>query len=317
MPSLARVRASNKTFSLPYSPVIVVFGGTSGIGRAIAARLAHLNQLHGRIHLVIVARNKVAAEKLFATLPTPTDGGSLSPQYTHEFLYCDLTSMTNIHATCTELSSRYPKINYLVLTSGRATFSWNRETTVDGIGSIIQLRFYWKFAVINDLLPSLRKAKELGEAASVLVVLGAGHGPKVDFTDLGVKRKHFGGAGPLVYGIPYSDLALALFAERNPDIAFTHMFCGWVATEANSPKATSLPWLKFILWLLQPLFRLIMISPSVSGENMVYGLLNGDRGFTQRNTSADSVGPRNVSYSEKDKQVFWEHCLKTTRSASQ
>jgi hypothetical protein len=94
------------------------------------------------------------------------------------------------------------------------------------------------------------------------------------------------------------------------------MYCGMVATEANSPAATSLVWLKFILWLLQPLFRLIMISPSTSGENMTYGLLKGDRGFTQRNYNADSVGPRNVNYSEKEKELFWEHCLQITGSES-
>ncbi|KAH6901278.1 hypothetical protein BKA70DRAFT_692068 [Coprinopsis sp. MPI-PUGE-AT-0042] len=315
MPSLTKVQAYNKAFSLPYPPVVVIFGGTSGIGKAVAARLAH--QLHGRIHLVIVARNKVAAEKLFATLPTPTENGSQTPQYTHEFVHCDVSSMPNVHATCADLSSRYPKINYLVLTSGKATFSWSRETTADGIGSIVQLRFYWKFAVINSLLPSLQKAKAGGEEASVLVVLGAGNGPKIDFTDLGVKKKHWCGFAPLSYGMSYGDLALALFAERNPDIAFTHMFPGMVATEANSPQITSNPFLKFIMWTLQPLVWLLFIRPSVSADNMVYGLLNGDRGFTQRISNADSVGPRNVSYPEQDKQAFWEHCLETTQVVPQ
>lgn len=214
MPSLTKVQAFNKAFSLPYPPVVVVFGGTSGIGKAIASRLAH--QLQGRIHLVIVARNRVSAEKTFATLPTPSNDGSLPVQYTHEFVYCDVSSMNKLHATCAELSSRFPKINYLVLTSGKATFSWSRETTEDGIGKIVQLRFYWKFAAINALLPSLREAKGKGEAASVLVVLGAGNGPKIDFKDLGVVKKHWCGFAPLSYGMSYGDLALAVsLTEKN------------------------------------------------------------------------------------------------------
>jgi NAD(P)-dependent dehydrogenase (short-subunit alcohol dehydrogenase family) len=111
--------------------VVVVFGGTSGIGRATAARLA--NQLHGCVHLVVVARNKVAAEKFFATLPAPADVDSPSSYYILEFVYCDLLSMASMHTTCKELVARYPKINYLVLTSGRATFSWVPEMTVDNI----------------------------------------------------------------------------------------------------------------------------------------------------------------------------------------
>ena len=105
-----------------------------------------------------------------------------------------------------------------------------------------------------------------------------------------------------------------MFAERDPEIAFTHMYPGMVTTEANSPQAVSNPILKFIIWLLLPLMWLLFIPVDVSAENMIYGLLNGEKGFYQRNTVGDSVGPRNVNYSEKDKEAFWEHCVQTTRS---
>ena len=105
-----------------------------------------------------------------------------------------------------------------------------------------------------------------------------------------------------------------MYAERNPDIAFTHMYPGLVNTEANLPSAFS-SWLaKFFIILFRPLALLFFIKVDVSAENMVYGLLNGERGFYQRNTVADNVGPRNVSYSESDRQAFWEHSLNATRS---
>lgn len=105
-----------------------------------------------------------------------------------------------------------------------------------------------------------------------------------------------------------------MYAEREPDIAFTHMFPGMVDTEANRPSSVS-SWLaKLLFVIIRPLAVLLFIKVEVSAENMVYGLLNGERGFYQRNTVADNVGPRNVSYAESDRQAFWEHSLRATRS---
>jgi len=41
-----------------------------------------------------------------------------------------------------------------------------------------------------DLLPLLRKARDLGEQASVLSVLSAGMGSQVDLDDLGLKKSY-------------------------------------------------------------------------------------------------------------------------------
>lgn len=106
-----------------------------------------------------------------------------------------------------------------------------------------------------------------------------------------------------------------MYAERNLGIAFTTMFPGQVRTEGGlSPQAFSNPFWKFIAWLFDPLRWLLFTPVVVSAEFMVYGLLSGEKGFFQRNSAGDSVGPRGVNYSERDKVVFWEHCLETTKS---
>lgn len=105
-----------------------------------------------------------------------------------------------------------------------------------------------------------------------------------------------------------------MYAEREPDIAFTHMFPGMVNTEANAPSGVSSWFAKLLVILLRPLAVLFFIQVDVSAENMVYGLLNAERGFYQRNTVADNIGPRNVSYSKPNRQGFWEHSLSATRS---
>ncbi|KAG1746879.1 hypothetical protein EDB19DRAFT_1583425, partial [Suillus lakei] len=44
----------------------------------------------------------------------------------------------------------------------------------------------WKFRY--DMLPLLRRAKEAGEDAKVLTVLGSGMGGEIDHNDLGLKN---------------------------------------------------------------------------------------------------------------------------------
>lgn len=208
MPPLKQVKASNDAYCPPYVPVVVVFGGTSGIGLAMTRRLAE--QLHGRIHLIVVGRNKVVADKLFASLPTlHTTDENPKPECTYEFTSCDLVLMSNVHQACTEISSRCPKINYIVLASG-ASWLGARDETEEGIDKLFALRFYWKFPVINDLLPRLSAARERGEAAGVFTIGGDGRGPKIDFGDLGAKRNYWWGVGPMIQGYLYVDLMLAV-----------------------------------------------------------------------------------------------------------
>ncbi|KAJ3508875.1 hypothetical protein NMY22_g16477 [Coprinellus aureogranulatus] len=341
MPSFGLVQASNNAYHPPYVPVVVVFGGTSGIGLAMARRLAE--QLQGRLYLIVVGRNKVAADKLFASLPTAPSTGTERPdsglQCNYEFISCDLTLMSNAHDACTEISARCPKVNYVVLASG-ASWLGARNETSEGIDKLFALRFYYKFAVISGLIPALRRAREKGEAAGAFVIGGNGRGPVgIDFTDLGAKRNYWWGAGPMALCLPYGDLMLSvsgccclpvtlpsravsqpdgqMFAERYPDIAFTTMFPGQVRTEGGlSPQAFSNPIWKFIAWVLDPLRWLLFTPVDVSAEYMVYGLLNGDRGFYQRTTAGDSVGPRGVDYSDEEREAFWNHCVNMTRSGA-
>ncbi|KAJ2922975.1 hypothetical protein H1R20_g14133, partial [Candolleomyces eurysporus] len=311
MPPFALVKASNDGYCPLYVPVVVVFGGTSGIGKAMTRRLSE--QLDGRIHVIVVGRNKASADALFSSLPKPTGSKQELERCGYEFIYCDISLMKNVHQAAQAIAQRCPKINYLILASGKAFFGKRKETE-EGLDSQLVLRYYWKFAITNDLLPNLRAAKDAGQAAGVFVILAHGVGPKINFQDLGVKNYHRYGVGPMFQGVSYGDLMLAMYAEREPDIAFTHMFPGMVDTEANRPSAVS-SWLaKLLMLLLRPLAVLFYIKVDVSAENMVYGLLNGERGFYQRNTVADNVGPRNVSYAESDRQAFWEHSLSATRS---
>lgn len=179
MTALAQARAANAAYSPSYLPVAIFVGGTSGIGQATAQAFAQHTK--GNAHIILIGRNREAAESIMATFPTPTSTGK------YEFVQCDATLMKNVQTTTKELLGRLPKINYLFASTGILTMKGRYETS-EGLDKKLAVHYYarWKFA--NDLMPLLTKAKADGEDASMTSVLAAGHGGTIDLDDLGLKK---------------------------------------------------------------------------------------------------------------------------------
>lgn len=199
MPPLVTVRAANAALSFSYLPVAVFVGGTSGIGRATAQAFARYT--NGNAHIVLVGRNKVAADEVIASFPHPT-----VPDAKHEFIPCDATLIRNVHSTTTGLLEHLPKINFLVLSAGFASFK-ARDETEEGIDRRLGLHYYARWKFIYDLLPLLRKAKDAGEDAKVISVLGAGNGVALDLDNLGLKRNYLS-SNPGNTSPTYTDLMM-------------------------------------------------------------------------------------------------------------
>jgi len=200
MPSLSVAQNANEAFSPSYIPVMVVTGATSGIGQAITEALAR--HLHGRVHIVLVGRNRTAAEEIIVKLPFAAEDSR------YEFMACDMTLMSNVHELSKDLLGRLPKINFLVHSAG--VFSLRgRVETAEGIDTKLASQYYSRWALTNDLLPLLRKASDLGEAASVLSIGGAGRGSEIDLEDLGLK-KNYSGYKAMMQSISYNDLMVSV-----------------------------------------------------------------------------------------------------------
>lgn len=181
--SLAAIRASNAAFSPSYTPVALFVGGTSGIGQGIAEAFArHTN---GNAHIVIIGRNRAAAQSIISQFPKPT----ATTGVTHEFIQCDVKKMRNVQAATRELLTRVPKINFLVMTPGIATLR-GRDETDEGIDTKLAVHYYARWKFTSDLMPALLKAKEDGEDAKVMSVMAAGRGGEIDLNDLGLKKTY-------------------------------------------------------------------------------------------------------------------------------
>ena len=100
---------------------------------------------NGDAHIIIVGRNREAAEQLIASFPHPTSEGSEGAEPQYEFVECDASLMKNVRKTAEELVQCLPKVNFLVLSQGGLTTK--AERTEEGIDKTLALHYYsrWRF----------------------------------------------------------------------------------------------------------------------------------------------------------------------------
>ncbi|EJD55710.1 NAD(P)-binding protein [Auricularia subglabra TFB-10046 SS5] len=295
MPALPDVLAGNAA-NAPTSlqPVAVLVGGTSGVGRGVAEVLAKYTK--GSAHLVLIGRNKSAADEIIAGLPAPANGGK------YEFVQCDVSSMRNVGAVTRELSERLGKINYLVLSAGYLSLA-GYTPTEDGVDRKLAVHYYSRFKFARDLVPLLEKAAGAGEPARVLTVLDSTHGGPIHFDDMNLE-KHYSAAQAAAVGCTYNDAAVAALAKRYPTVSFTHAYPGLV----NTGIFKSLPFgLRHISAALAPVLG---TSIETCGENMVYSLFDHKlaTGAHSRNHKGDDV-PRNNNITDDVVEKVWEHSV--------
>ncbi len=324
MPELATAKASNAKFSPSYIPVAVVVGGNSGIGEAIVRAIARYTG--GKVHLIIISRNRTTAEKILTSLPTATaeDGKPVL----REFVFCDAELMENIKTTAADLSTRLTKINYLVLSAGYVNLWSKRQETEEGIDKLLGLRYYSRFKYVYELLPLLRNAKDAGEDVNVLSILASGMGRAIDVNDLALKHSYRAYKATMVSG-SYNDIMVEVrlvfssdfpfpsyhpqeFAKRDPKIAFTHIYPGLVNTPGTRPT-------HWALRLISPLINLFVwlsaISPEESAEYMLFSLFDGKKGFFHRSPKGDDLGMKGYPFTEEEKKAVWDHSVEVTRCA--
>ncbi|KAJ6537783.1 NAD(P)-binding protein [Mycena capillaripes] len=301
MPSLSAVRACGATFAPSYTPVAIFVGGTSGIGRGMAEAFARHTK--GNAHIVIVGRNRAAAESIIATFPKPTVAAA-----THEFVECDATLMKNVHRVAGELCARFPRINFLALTPGVLTMNGRNETE-EGIDRKLAVHYYGRWRFIKDLLPALEAAHQGGEDAKVISVLAAGDGGKIDLDDLGLK-KNFSLANAAAAAPTYNDMMINDFAARYPGLTFVHSYPGFVrsggfkTSDSRLVRASS---------ILLPLFTPFSNSFEAAGEYQLYALLTAGPGAVRTDPKGDDMGLEKAYHGSPEAMArLWKHTEEAT-----
>nr|GAT56443.1 predicted protein [Mycena chlorophos] len=307
MPSLAQVQSDNASWVLPttYIPVFIVVGGTSGLGQGILEALGR--HTHGRANLIIVGRNRAAAERSFAKFPAPEGSG-----ITHEFVECDLASIAAVKRMCSSLLSRFSRIHLLVMTAGALTMQ--SAVTAEGLQASVALLYYARWTLINELLPALVAAKEAGEDARVFSVLNAGMGKRIDFDDLGLKKRMAPGSlsvGTLVQAAAsietYLDFMVMAYAHRNPSIPFVHASPGTVRTPVWDRSSS---WTIRIFGMLMKFLggREVKIIEQC-GEHQLYSIRHMPPGASWRGPDGDDMGHEKVCGTIEDADRLWAHMV--------
>lgn len=306
MPSLTICQEQNANLlqSLSYTiPVAIFVGGTSGIGQATAEAFAR--HCKGNAHIVIVGRNQAAAESIISRFPQPT-----APEAKHEFVHCDALLMKNVHSATDSLKSRLERTNYLFLTCGTANHMGPRDETEEGLDKMVALRYYARWKFIYDLQPLLKAAKDKGEAASVVSVMVAGMGKKVDMDDFGLKKTY--STWNMIFSPPtYNDAMIEPFSELNPGVHFGHTHPGLVDTPMfarNYKRPLIGPIIKSASWLFTT-------NQDICAEHMLWALLHSEAGSSRTNQKGDDIGKKGYYVTAEMKDRLWKHTLETVDGA--
>jgi NAD(P)-dependent dehydrogenase (short-subunit alcohol dehydrogenase family) len=228
--------------------VVVITGGTSGIGQVAATELARQGA-----RILLIARDRARVSQALA------DISRANPGVAHRAVYADLSSIAQTRRVAAEIATTEPHLDVLINNAG-ALFN-KRQLSPDGLEMTFAVNHMAYFVLTEALLPTLQQS---GPARIVNTASGAHQGAKLDFDDLQSER---GYSGLQVYG--RSKLCNILFTRelarriKASGVTANCLHPGFVATRFGDRSGG-------LLQALVPIVKLGAISPAKGAETIVY-----------------------------------------------
>jgi NAD(P)-dependent dehydrogenase (short-subunit alcohol dehydrogenase family) len=154
--------------------VVVITGGTSGIGQVSAEKLAAMGA-----RIVLVARSKSRGEATLGRLR------ELAPAKEHTIHYGDVSRLADLNRLVAEICSAEPRIDVLINNAG-AMFG-QRQVTEEGLELTFATNHMSYFVLTQGLREQLLAA---GSARVVNTSSHAHYRGKIDFADLQFERNY-------------------------------------------------------------------------------------------------------------------------------
>jgi NAD(P)-dependent dehydrogenase (short-subunit alcohol dehydrogenase family) len=228
--------------------VVVITGGTSGIGQVAATSLAGQGA-----RIILIARNRSRAAQALA------DFSRAGPGLAHRWVHADLASIGETHRVAAEIAQAEPRIDVLINNAG-ALFN-RRQLSPDGLEMTFAVNHMAYFVLTEGLKQTLLKSSP---ARIVNTASGAHRGASLDFDDLQSERAY---SGFPVYG--RSKLCNILFTRElahrlgGTGVTANSLHPGFVATRFGAESGG-------LLQAVMPLAKLGAISPRKGAETIVY-----------------------------------------------
>ena len=203
---------------------VLVTGPTSGLGRAMAGRLAGLGA-----RLVLVGRDPVRLEAVRDELAAAYGADCATA------VVADMASISSGNDAVDRIATQEPRLDVVIDNAG-ALFS-ERTIGPDGIEATLATMVVGPFVLMAGLLPLLRRT---GHARVVAVTSGGMYAQPLDLDDLAWARRPWNGTRAYAQAKRAQVALIREWARRVPpeDVAFSAMHPGWAATPG---LAASLP----------------------------------------------------------------------------
>jgi NAD(P)-dependent dehydrogenase (short-subunit alcohol dehydrogenase family) len=201
------------------SRVAVVTGGTAGIGRAVAVRLASQG-----FRVFAVGRDARRGADLVMALRAAATSGVVTR---HRFLRADLASMADTARLADVMASTTDEVDAVVCCAG--VFALQPEWTDEGLERTFALNYLSRFLLVRRLDPLLRRSP----SARVVLVANAGkYRDRLDLDDPHSRRRRRGLQVAARTQVA-NDLLAAELAERyrKTSVSATCVFPGFVRTD--------------------------------------------------------------------------------------
>ncbi|MFC7614308.1 SDR family NAD(P)-dependent oxidoreductase [Actinokineospora soli] len=173
---------------------VVITGGTNGIGKSLAVRLAREGH-----RVVVVGRSAVAPAGV-------------------ELVRGDLGTVAGTAAVGDEVAARFDVVDRLVL--GAGTFNRRRVVTADGLEHTFALHAVSRFGLVERLLPLLERSS----SPVVVSMCGVGglRGPGIQWDDMALARRYRAFLA-VSQAARATELIGVGFAGRHPDSAVRYV----------------------------------------------------------------------------------------------
>lgn len=154
---------------------VLITGGTSGIGRKTAEKLAALD-----FNVYIIGRSEAACRQTLEQL------SSINPAGRHGYYLCDLYLQKNILETAAQIRNDLPRLDVLLNNAGAVHA--RRELTGEGLEKTFALNHMAYFTLTTALLPLLLQS---APARIINVSSGSHYKGKIEFGNLQGEKDYF------------------------------------------------------------------------------------------------------------------------------